>query len=139
MRHTGIVVSDLEKSLFFYKNLLGLTIIKRMIESSEYIDKILGLKKVKVETIKLAADDGGLIELLYFESHSCKSKDKYICDSGFTHVSFTVEDLFYEHKRLTQKGVIFNCAPLVSPDKKAIVAFCYDPENNFIELVQEIK
>ena len=123
----------------FYENLLGLTIIKRMIESSKYIDKILGLKNVKVETIKLAADDGGLIELLFFESHLCKPKDKSICDSGFTHVSFTVEDVYYKYERLTKKGVVFKCEPLISPDKKAIVAFCHDPEGNFIELVQEIK
>ena len=46
IRHTGIVVKNLNKSLNFYKNLLGFKIKKRMIESGK-ADKLSRLKKLK--------------------------------------------------------------------------------------------
>ena len=38
IRHTGIVVSDAERSIDFYTNLLGFEIKKDMMESGDYID-----------------------------------------------------------------------------------------------------
>ena len=38
IRHTGIVVSDMEKSLKFYRDLLGFKIRKDMVESGDYIN-----------------------------------------------------------------------------------------------------
>ena len=38
IRHTGIVVSDIDKSIHFYGDLLGFKVCKDMIESGDYID-----------------------------------------------------------------------------------------------------
>ena len=65
VRHTGIVVSDLEKAINFYVDLLGLNVTRESEESGEYIDKILGLKNARLTTVKMAAEDGNLVELLY--------------------------------------------------------------------------
>ena len=43
IRHTGIVVIDLDESLRFYRDLLGFQIAKQMEESGNYIDNILSL------------------------------------------------------------------------------------------------
>lgn len=139
IRHTGIVVSDLEKALYFYRDILGLKIQREMFETGRYIDKLSNLNSVTVKTIKMAADDGNLIELLYYESHPRKPTKRDICDLGCSHIAFTVENLDYEYKRLKRIGIKFNCAPQVSPDGKAKVTFCCDPEGNLIELVEEIK
>lgn len=137
IRHMGIVVSNLEPALDFYTGLLGLKVIKRADESGEYLDKVLGLKNVAVSTIKMAADDGNLVELLYFQSHSGKpAKNRKICDNGLTHIAFTVEDVNAEYERLSNAGVPFNSLPQKSADGYAWIAFCRDPEGNFIELVE---
>jgi len=138
IRHTGIIVSDLDKVLCFYKEILGLKIQREMNESGEYMDNLSGLKCVKVKTIKLSADDGTLIELLYYESHPRKIMNRNVCDTGYSHIAFSVNNLEYEYKRLKENGVKFNSKPLISPDGKAKVVFCRDPEGNLIELVEEL-
>jgi len=138
IRHTGIVVSNLDKALYFYRDILGLRIKREMIESGKYIDNLSGLKEVRVKTIKMSTDNGNLIELLYYGSHPRKSINRDICDIGYSHIAFTVENLDYEYKRLKEKGIKFNCTPQISPDGKAKVVFCRDPEGNLIELVKEL-
>lgn len=139
IRHTGIVASDLKKALHFYRDLLGFKIVKDKVESSKYIDTILALKDASVRTIKMAADDGNLIELLYFQFHSAKpKKDKKIYETGLSHISFTVENIEKEYKRLSRAGVRFNSPPEASPDGYARVAFCKDPEGNLVELVEAL-
>ncbi len=137
IRHTGIVVKDLKKMLHFYVDLLGLEVIKKMNESGSYIDTITALKKVKVTTVKMKADDGGLIELLYFTSHPkqlCMRKN--LCDVGISHIAFTVENVDTVYRELAKCGIRFNSLPQVSPDGDAKVVFLRDPEGNLIEMVE---
>ena len=53
IRHTGIVIKDINKSLFFYRNLLGFKVQKRMIEEGFATDKLSNLKQAKIETFKM--------------------------------------------------------------------------------------
>ena len=124
IRHTGIVVNDLDKALCFYKDILGLKIKREMKESGEYMDNLSCIKGVMVRTVKMSADDGNLVELLFYESDRQRSVCRDIRDTGYSHISFTVEDLDYEYKRLKEKGVRFNCVPQVSQDGKVKVTFC---------------
>jgi len=59
-RHTGFVVSDLEKFIKFYEGFV-LRLMSRMIEEGDYIDNLVGLKNVKLEWAKLSLPDGSLI------------------------------------------------------------------------------
>lgn len=136
IRHTGIVVDNLDSSLFFYCDILGFKITKRMDESGKYIDAMSSLNGIKVTTIKMAAPCGQLIELLKFHSHPEKQKPKSINDIGIAHIAFEVEDLDTEYNRLKGEGVRFNSSPQLSSDGYAKVAFCKAPEGTFIELVE---
>lgn len=136
IRHTGIVVNDLKASLYFYRDLLGLKIIKQMDESGEYIDNISALHNVKVTTIKMASSDDQMIELLQYHSHPCKQKLRRIYDIGIAHIAFTVNDLDSEYDKLKAEGVSFNAPPQLSPDGYAKVTFCKAPEGTLIELVE---
>lgn len=136
LRHVGIVVTNLDKSLYFYRDLLGLEISKGPInEHGMYIDKLLNLKKGYVTTIKLQIGDA-FIELLYYHSHPREPKENEICQIGLTHIALTINNINELYTQLIRKGVKFNSAPQKSPDGYAIVAFCRDPDNNFIELVE---
>ena len=135
-RHAGIVVSDIKKSLNFYKNMLGLKVVKDAIEVGTFIDSIQGLKNVKVNTVKMVAEDGGMIELLYFHSHPEKPRERPFTEIGASHVAFTVDNLDDEYERLLKHNIKFNCKPMVSPDGFAKVSFCRDPDGTLIELVE---
>lgn len=136
IRHTGIVVDNLEVSLCFYRDLLGFKVAKQMKEQGNYINNVLGLDGVEVTTVKMRAPDGGMIELLKYHSHSKKLKPDQIFDIGIRHIAFTVKNLNSEYEKLKAEGVCFSSSPKVSPDGYAKVAFCRAPEGTFVELVE---
>jgi len=140
IRHFGIVVQHIEKSLHFYKDLLGLQIKRDMQEEGKFIDTILGLQNVKVHTVKMVSDNGDtLVELLEYASHKGKKRENYeIFDLGASHVAFTVENVDEVYTKLQGKGIRFTCAPQISVDGKAKVTFCFDPDGVPVELVQEL-
>lgn len=141
VRHFGVVVSDVERSLRFYRDLLGLEIVQAAEESGTRIDNMLGLSNVSVKTVKMSAEGGGsLVELLEFRSHPRHFDPmREICSLGPSHLAFTVEDLDALYKRLLRSGVLFNAPPQLSPNGYAKVAFCRDPDGTSIELVEVIR
>lgn len=139
IRHTGIVVEDLDKSLEFYINKLGFKIIKQMNETGSFIGQILGIKDLSVTTVKMILKNQQMIELLDFTSHKKEPKNRFINDIGPTHIALTVRSLDTLYKDFMNDGIKFISSPKVSPDSYAKVAFCRAPEGTYIELVELLK
>ena len=135
IRHTGIVVENLEDSLDFYVNKLGFSVSKRMDEQGNFIGKILGLENVLVTTVKMLLGEQ-MVELLDFVSHKTTPKKYTINCIGPTHLAFSVADLDQVFEEFSNSGIDFISEPSMSPDGFAKVAFCRAPEGTFIELVQ---
>ncbi len=137
IRHTGLVVADLENALRFWCDVLGFRIAKRMEESGAHIDAMMGLEDVRVTTLKLAAPDGNLVELLHFHSHPDQPAWKGTpYSTGFTHIALTVDDLDAVCRMLAEAGVSFNAPPQLSPDGYAKVTYARGPEGVLLELVE---
>jgi len=139
IRHTGLVVADLEKALHFWRDLLGFRIEKQMEESGAHIDAMMGLKGVLVTTVKMTAPEGGMIELLYFHSHPDRPSwmgTPY--STGFTHVAMTVINLDDAYEKLSNAGVEFFAPPQYSPDGAVKVIYCKGPEGVLLELVERL-
>jgi catechol 2,3-dioxygenase-like lactoylglutathione lyase family enzyme len=137
IRHTGLVVADLEAALRFWRDLLGFSVVRQMEESGPHIDAMMGLTDVRVTTAKLNAPDGGMIELLHFHSHTDKPRwtgTPY--STGFTHVALTVENIDALCTTLQAEGVTFFAPPQHSPDGKVKVTYCKGPEGVLLELVE---
>ena len=140
IRHIGITVKDIEKSLYFYRDLLGFTVAREMDESGNFIDAISKLKNVEVKTIKLNSPsaDGGMIELLCYNTHKTDMSFKSINECGISHFAITVDNIAALFEKLSKEGIVFNCEPMLSDDGGAIVTFCRDYENNLIEIVEVV-
>ena len=138
IRHTGIVVSDIDRSIEFYGDLLGFKILKDNVESGEYIDVFLGMDNTVVRTVKMVLDTGDMVELLSYETNKRQGQTERINQIGCTHIALTVDNLDYTYERFLEHGVEFINAPFVSADGLAKVAFCRDPDGFFIELVEEV-
>lgn len=140
IRHSGVVVADLERALKFYRDVLGFEIRVQADESGPFIEKILGINGIAVTTVKMMAPNGGMLELLHFKTlHAAPvSNDKEVTTNGWTHVALTVTNLDGLYDKMRAAGVFFTTEPIVSPGGKAKVTFCRDPENNLIELVEEL-
>ena len=139
IRHTGIVVTDMERSVEFYRDLLGLEPVIDFTEEGEYINAISDLTGVRLRMVKLVAEEGGMVELLEYLSHpDQRAPGNRLCEIGPTHVSFTVDDVDAVYQAWSDKGIPFNSPPQVSPDGKAKVTFCRDPDGTSLEIVEEL-
>jgi glyoxylase I family protein len=139
VRHFGIVVKNLKKSLEFYQDILGFEIIKQNNEVGKHLDKMLGLNDVKVKTTKIGIKNGTtLIELLEYSSPNSELIKKKINDLGVSHFALTVKNLDKLIPILKNKGIRINSDTVMSPDRKVKVVFCFDPDETPIELVEEL-
>ena len=137
LRHIGIVVHNLDENIYFWTNIMGFKIEKQMKEIGENIDKITGLKNVKLTTIKLSDKQSNLIELLKFHSHPDKKQwpgKPY--STGITHIAFTVKDINSMIKQLNRRGYMNNLEPQISTDGKVKVLYAKGPEGLILELVE---
>ncbi len=141
-RHTGLVVKDLERSIAFYRDLLGLELAGRAKEEGDYIEKLVGIPVAAVEWAKLKVPGGHIVELLQYHSPPLDSSAEEIGRSnrpGCSHLAFTVTDLDGLFEALLGAGYKCNSAPLLSPDGKVKVLYAHDPDGIILELVQELK
>jgi catechol 2,3-dioxygenase-like lactoylglutathione lyase family enzyme len=140
VRHAGIVVEDLERSLGFYRDVLGLTVKSQALEEGPFVDVLLGLSGTRVRTVKLGAPEGAaLVELLAFEAPAADARRAITVKTpGPTHVALTVHDVAGLTAALQAAGGSLVGPVQVSPDGKVQVCYARDPEGNFLELVEEL-
>ena len=136
-RHTGIVVSDMERCLQFWRDVMGLTVVADFWAEGEFIDTVQDLTGVRLHMIKLAAPDGTLIELLKDEHHDPGApRHARLCDGGIARVAGTVADVEGCWQRLRGCACETLSRPVLSPDGGARLFFARDPEGNLLEIVQ---
>ena len=129
IRHSAIMVDDIEEALGFYRDLLGFKVIRDEIERGRHIDAIFGkgvyFREVKLST-KDSLEDGTVIELIARKS----------VPVDFAHIALRVNDIEKEYNRLKDAGVEFASPPVISEDGYAKIACCVDPSGYVIELVE---
>lgn len=134
-RHIGIVVKEIDKMLFFYKEILGLQVISDEIESGFFLETILSIPKIEARIIKLGNENNTILELLDFVQ-KVDSTQKKINEIGYTHFAITVENIQIVCEKLKKHNFTLLSEPQISVNEKFKVCFCKDSENNFIELVE---
>tara|TARA_B100000989_G_C19529248_1_gene468710 strand:+ start:31 stop:468 length:438 start_codon:yes stop_codon:yes gene_type:complete len=136
-RHIGIVTDNLNKSIKFYQNILGLKPKIIMNEKGKITEKIINLKKANLKTVKLInKKNQPLIELLYFKNKNVK-KDNYKIDRvGCSHFAITISNMKKFFNNLKKNKIKYLSEPTLSNDKKVILLFCRAPEGTLIEVVQ---
>jgi catechol 2,3-dioxygenase-like lactoylglutathione lyase family enzyme len=137
IRHTGIVVRNLEKSANFYRS-LGFVDDNYASEEGHFIDKVTGLSEVKLEWIKLKASDGYILELLQYKSHPETSSitNQKSNKLGCSHLAFGVENIEKTCEIIDKLGGNIVNSPALSDDKKVKVAYCHDIEGVLMEIVE---
>lgn len=136
--HAGITVSSLERSLAFYRDLLGLRVIE--ISGEEDIGEIIGIEGARIRAADLDAGDGRIIELLEYVQGSAGRHPQQPNGIGCPHIALRVGDLAEALRRLAEAGH----EPVGRPTTitgalawhGATVAYLRDPDGALIELVQ---
>src|SRR5438034_5434898 len=92
--HTGITVSNLERSLAFWRDVLGFELSHTAHQTSELAREITGVAGAEIKLAVLKAPGGHKIELLeYLAPSDRKHVDLQPCDVGSAHVALVVDDL----------------------------------------------
>lgn len=115
--HTMVRVTDLEASLCFYRDALGL--------------EVLSVREVPAGRFTLAflaapGDHSAQIELTYNWD-----PETYTCGRNFGHLAYAVDDIYALCARLQAHGVTIH-----RPPRDGHMAFVRSPDNISIELLQ---
>ena len=137
VRHTGIVVRDLEKTANFYRA-LGFVDDNQALEEGEFIDQVTGLENTKLEWIKLKTPDGYILELLQYHSHpeNTEITQQKSNKLGCSHMAFSVDNIDRICEKIIQLGGCIVNPPALTNDKKVKVAYCHDVEGVLMEIVE---
>jgi len=118
--HTMVRVTNIEKSLDFYCNKLGLKEIRRMQnEKGRYTLIFLGAEN--------SDDRYSLLELTYNWE-----PEEYTGGRNFGHLAYSVKNIYETCKKLIDNGVVIN-----RPPRDGHMAFVRSPDGISIEILQE--
>ena len=136
-RHVGIVVKDMSHQREFYEKLLGMEVYYDKVEEGDFINKIVGIE-ASAHILKMGKNGNTIVELLNWNIKTIESDKKLLFNNGLTHFALTVDNIYETYELMLKNDIIFISAPKINDENTAIVAFCKDYEENFIELVQVI-
>ncbi len=140
MHHVAIYTGDLDRSLSFYCDVLGLDAraILGWEAGNEVADRLLGLKKSSARHVMLRCGNTYL-SLMEFSTQSTPEQDpgEMGARTGIGHICFDVTDLDAEFCRLRGAGVAFRSTPQrVGNDVWTV--FGTDQDGNLLQL-QELR
>ncbi|MBM3945713.1 MAG: VOC family protein [SAR202 cluster bacterium] len=140
MYHTGFVVSDLDRSVKFYTEGLGLECEQTAMLGGEGIEQVVGYPNAKVRAAFMFADDGQMLELLQYMEPKVEVRDaneqRRRNVAGAAHLGFMVDDVHAAYERLVKLGA----KPLNRPAQVRAGlqgAYMQDPDGNWFEIVQD--
>ena len=116
--HTMVRVTDLDKSLQFYCDALGLREIKR---------KEVPQGRFTLVFLAAPGDEEAQVELTYNWD-----PESYTGGRNFGHLAYAVDDIYATCKRLQEHGVTIN-----RPPRDGHMAFVRSPDNISVELLQK--
>ncbi len=139
--HTGITVSNLERSLEFWQNVLGFEFSHRAHQTSEMASQITGVAGAEIKLAVVKAPGGHKIELLeYLAPPDRKRVDLRPCDVGSVHVALTVDNLDAVLSKIAASGWKAAGKPQTlrsGPNAGKRVVYVCDPDGTTIEFMQQ--
>ena len=121
--HTMIRVSDLDRSIKFYTDVMGMKLLRTIEQQVEdYTLAFLGYE---------SEEESAVIELTY--NHGIT---KYIMGNAYGHIAIGVNDIIEESKIIKEKGGEFLLEVTPLNGSNELIAFIVDPDGYKIELIQ---
>ncbi len=142
--HGGIAVSDMERSLVFYRDTLGLEIqFDVTIDAVDYVRSLMGIemRDCRVVYLRVPGSEGVFVELLEYHGTDARpTPDPRSWDPGTGHLCFHVSDAEALLRRALDAGYRTRSASAqripVGPNTGAMAAYLIDPDGYHIELYQ---
>jgi catechol 2,3-dioxygenase-like lactoylglutathione lyase family enzyme len=137
--HIGLVVEDLDETVRFLE-LLGFGCSEPGVFSGEWIDQIIGLDDVTVETVMARAPDGtDMFEVVRFRSPSAGAQEPAPAANrpGLRHVAFKVDDVRAVVDRVREAGWD-TVGEIVDYESMFLLCYVRGPEGLIVELAERL-
>ena len=135
VHHYGLVVSDLDRAVEFYRDVLGFELERRFEAQAESFGELLGVERAPAE---LAFLDGGNVKL-ELETHETSevsvSDITTPTDVGVPHLCLEVDDIEAVYREYSDVAN-FLTPPGRASDSGAVIVYLRDPDGNLIELLE---
>lgn len=144
--HIGLTVSNIEKSIEFYRDVLGLNFIGSITMSGEATDKLFnGINCVKKVAYLNGSNNTSTppIELIQFISEDAINDTPSLRKTSISEICFRVENIDKVYLELLKKGVKFLSEPQFFDFRndgftKSKAVYFKDPDGIILELMQYI-
>jgi catechol 2,3-dioxygenase-like lactoylglutathione lyase family enzyme len=141
VHHTSRSVGDMERSLRFYRDLLGLEVLVDTEMAGEMLEREVALEGARVRLVGLGTGGETMLELLQYHEPRPRGDGDELrpCDVGAYHFALTVDDIHAFYDKLLEADVEFTCPPQeVDAGYFAghRTVYCYDPDRLIVELWQ---
>ncbi|ETW99245.1 MAG: hypothetical protein ETSY1_15700 [Candidatus Entotheonella factor] len=138
VNHTSFTVSDVDRSVTFYTDALGMKLLNISERDSEFSEQVTGIPGAHLKIAYVEAANYR-IELIQYLAPAAEKIDTRTCNVGSAHVAFNVDDLQGMYEEMSGKGVKFISEPCTipaGPNKGGKVVYLEDPDSNTLEFIQ---
>ena len=143
--HVSFTVANLERSVVFYRDLLGLELTHTQEQANAYTRKLVGYADAHLRVAQFripgtpVGHSGHHLELVEYVNPKGVRGDPGTCNPGVAHLAFVVQNALEDYARLSAAGVKFISPPnLIEAGINMGGYTCYfrDPDEVTLEIVQ---
>lgn len=145
--HFSYTVSDLDRSVKFYSDLLGFRLVHEQSQANEYTRRLVGYPDADIRVAMLTIGDvagpsGHILELVEYRHPIGERLDTQPKNVGAAHLALLVPDVRALVARLKGSGVRFRStgelpvAIEAGRNKGGYTCYLYDPDDFIIEIQQ---
>lgn len=138
--HVGVTVTDLDRSIKFYTEVLECTVVVEQEKRGGYLAAIVGYPDADVRMAHLQLPGSSpRLELFEYRVPRTAPRDLEPRNAGNAHVCFVVDDLSALYERLVEHGVVTMSPPVevdTGVNKGGYALYPRDPDGITLELFQ---
>jgi len=123
--HASIRTSNLEKSICFYTELLGLQLISR---------REISANNAEIAFLRDPQAKGATLELTFYRNQKKFLQPGYE-DRVFDHLAFEIKDMRETIAEIRKSGIQITNEPFRLSSNGPLIAFVEDPDGTLIELI----
>lgn len=131
--HTSFTVSDIDASIAFYVDQLGLKLSRRWERVGPEIEALTGVVGARLSMALVMLGDFQL-ELIQYVGGAGEVLNPVINNVGAAHIAFQVEDVDGLCERLVRNGVKLYGTPATLPPPRVRGVYISDPDGITVEL-----
>ncbi len=141
IHHTEFTVSNMERSIAFYRDILGMEVLWDSVEAGikyegPVCDALTGCPGTSLHIVYLGFNgtNGGVLELTEYTPTGNPLENHKASNTGASHVCFLTDDIHGFHKKLLENNVTVHCGP--QQGQGVLMMFFRDPDGCILEVLE---